>query len=368
VPLDSPFYLERRTDTEFHQAIRRGDSIVLVKGPRQVGKTSLLARGLERARQEGARVTLTDCQKLTADHLQSPSALFLHLAEMMAEELDLDLCLETFWNPARAWNVNFERFLRREVLGKLPHGEPAGSRVSEGRELPNSPGSPGPPPVRRPGVSQLASSPYLVWGLDEVDRLFGYPYASEVFGLFRAWHNERALRPSAPWSRLTQAIAYATEAHLFITDLNQSPFNVGTRLELQDFTLEQVAELNRRHGSPLQDRAAVERFFRLVGGHPYLVRCGLHRMANEGLGITEIESQAALDQGPFGEHLRRLLHSLSQDPDLGQALREALSRSACPTDESFYRLRSAGVLLGATRAAVRPRCHLYRLYLEARLS
>jgi len=30
------------------------------------------------------------------------------------------------------------------------------------------------------------------------------------------------------------AIAYATEAHMFITDMNQSPFNVGTRLSLAD--------------------------------------------------------------------------------------------------------------------------------------
>src|SRR5207245_2692151 len=51
VPLDSPFYIERRTDGEFREAIRRQDSIVLVKGPRQVGKTSLLARGLQGARE-----------------------------------------------------------------------------------------------------------------------------------------------------------------------------------------------------------------------------------------------------------------------------------------------------------------------------
>ena len=55
--------------------------------------------------------------------------------------------------------------------------------------------------------------------MDEVDRLFAYPFASEVFGLFRSWHNERALRPYAPWRQLTLAIAYATEAHLFISEL-----------------------------------------------------------------------------------------------------------------------------------------------------
>src|SRR5262245_12044597 len=54
VPLDSPFYVARKTDEEFYKAIARRDSIVLVKGARQVGKTSLLARGLQRARESGA--------------------------------------------------------------------------------------------------------------------------------------------------------------------------------------------------------------------------------------------------------------------------------------------------------------------------
>jgi hypothetical protein len=39
-------------------------------------------------------------------------------------------------------------------------------------------------------------------------------------------------------------MAYATEGRLFIRDPNQSPFNVGTRRRLEDFSLEQVAELN----------------------------------------------------------------------------------------------------------------------------
>ena len=88
--------------------------------------------------------------------------------------------------------INFERFLRREVLSKIDR--------------------------------------QIVWGLDEVDRLFSCAFGSDIFGLFRSWHNKRALDPAGPWQHLTLVIAYATEAHLFITDLNQSPFNVGTRL------------------------------------------------------------------------------------------------------------------------------------------
>ena len=47
VPLDSQFYIERPTDGEFRSAVQRRDSLILLKGARQMGKTSLLARGLQ---------------------------------------------------------------------------------------------------------------------------------------------------------------------------------------------------------------------------------------------------------------------------------------------------------------------------------
>jgi predicted AAA+ superfamily ATPase len=54
---------------------------VLVKGARQMGKTSLMARGLQEARKAGCKVVLTDFQKLNAAHLQSVEKCFLALAE-----------------------------------------------------------------------------------------------------------------------------------------------------------------------------------------------------------------------------------------------------------------------------------------------
>jgi hypothetical protein len=41
LPLDSNFYIVADTDVDFLQAIKRRDSIILVKGARQMGKTSL---------------------------------------------------------------------------------------------------------------------------------------------------------------------------------------------------------------------------------------------------------------------------------------------------------------------------------------
>jgi serine/threonine protein kinase len=329
VPLDSEYYVTRPTDHEFESAILRGDSIVLVKGARQMGKTSLLARGMQQARRTGARVVLTDLQKLNASHLASIEAFYLTLGDFLADQLDLKVLPEEGWDKRRSPNTNFERFLRREVLGVLP-------------------------------------APF-VWALDEVDRLFTCPFGSEVFGLFRAWHNERALDPCGPWSRLTLAIAYATEAHLFITDVNQSPFNVGTRLALDDFTFEQVADLNGRHGTPLQTEEELQSFFDLVGGQPYLVRRGLNELAQGAVTFANFAAHADRDEGVFGDHLRRMLVLLARDPGLTEAVGGVLNREVCPSAVNFYRLRSAGLMKGDAPQSAQFRCNIYVRYLKDRL-
>jgi DNA-binding SARP family transcriptional activator len=329
VPLQSPFYVVRPADAAFQTAVRRRDSIVLVKGPRQTGKTSLLARSLQQAREEGAVVVMSDLQKLSPEHLGSAQAFYQALARSLAEQLELTMQLQETWREADGTNENFERYVRREVLQKV-------------------------------------ASP-LVWGLDEVDRLFDLPFSGSVFALFRAWHNERSLAPSGPWGRLTLAISYATEAHLFISDLNQSPFNVGTRITLEDFTPGQVADLNGRYGSPLKDAEEERRYFRLVGGHPYLVRRGLHEMVTRPLDLAAFAMQADHDEGCYGDHLRRMLLALSQDEELCAVVRGMLQGQSCASLQSFYRLRSAGVLVGDSPRNAQFRCHVYQTYLEAHL-
>jgi len=330
MPLDSQFYIVRPVDEQFRLAIARRDSIVLVKGARQVGKTSLLARGLQQAREAGSRIILTDLQMLNEADLASVETLFLALGELIAYRLDLNARPREVWDPLHSPNFNFERYLQRHALAE--------------------------------------DSAQIVWGVDEVDRLFSRPFANEVFGLFRSWHNARSLDPEGPWRRLTLAMAYATEAHLFITDLNQSPFNVGTRLKLEDFTPEQVADLNRRYGALLRTDDEIRRYFGLVGGNPYLAQRGLSEMAQRGLALAELEARAASNDGPFGDHLRRMLASLAQDQTLLQAMIAVISCGPCPSAESFYRLHSAGLIAGDSANNARPRCHLYAAYLKEHLS
>jgi hypothetical protein len=330
VPLDSPFYLSRPTDQVLHAAIAAGESTVLIKGARQMGKTSLLARGLQRARERGQRVAHTDLQQLNAAGFESLENLYFALGNSLADALDLDVLPEDTWDSRRTPNLNLERYLRREVLGKV--------------------------------------TSHLVWGIDEVDRLLPCPFGVEAFSLMRSWHNARALDPTTPWSRLSLVIAFATEAHLFITDLNQSPFNVGTRVPLDDFTPDQVAELNRLYGNPLASDRDRQQFIELVGGQPYLVRRALHEMITRTLDFEAFRREAEKDDGIFTDHLRRLVMLLAKDAALADAVRRVVRGAPCPSQDAFLRLRAGGVFAGGTMQETRFRCGLYQRHLQRALA
>jgi len=341
VPLDSEYYIERPTDAEFRKAVERRTCVILVKGARQMGKTSLLARGLQQARAAGATVVTTDIQTLNNDDLSSIEKFYRALMKQMVKRLGLKISLDDAWRVGDSANDNFAAFLET-VLEGVPQA--------------------------------------LVWGMDEVDRLFTSEFASEVFGLFRSWHNDRMLNPDGPWTRLSMVIVYATEAYLFIKDINQSPFNVGTKIELRDFGIEEVSELNRRYGAPLETPAELQRFFALVGGSPYLVRRGLQELralaasprgAVGAYPLETFESIADQDEGPFGDHLRRILVTLAKNPVLTDAVRQVIgsagAKASIPMDD-FVRLRSAGVMAGASSNEVTLRCGLYRKFLIRHLS
>lgn len=329
LPLDSPVYITRECDQILRQSIRRSDSLIRIRGARQMGKTSLLARGLDEARQHGMRVVLTDLQVLNNSHFEDADTFLRSLARWIGRQLPHRPAPEEIWDPLNGPNANFRDFMLESVLGEL--AEP------------------------------------LVWALDEVDRLFPTPFGAEVFGVLRAWHNERALDPSLPWRNLSIVLSYATEAQLFIADLNQSPFNVGTRIPMGDFTLSEVQELNRAYASPAGSGEDIDRLYTLLGGHPYLTNRALHELAVRRMHLPVLLAEMQHENGLFGDHLRRLLTVLAQAPESEAAVREVLRSGRCPSRELFQRLWSGGVLAGNDQSDCRLRCVLYEEYLRRHL-
>lgn len=326
MPLDSPFYLTRPADAQASEALNRGVSFLLVKGARQVGKSSLLARLLRQARESGARVVRSDWQKVPHASLESDRLFLREQAETFVDYLDLDADPNARFDPALGGITGFERFLKRDVL----------------------------PTVNGP----------LVWVIDEADRLFDLPFRDDIFAMLRSWHGERASDFTGRWQKLTVVLAYATEAFLFIRDMNQSPFNIGVRVELADFTREQVGEMNRRYGGPLREEAQIDRLFALVGGHPYLVRRSLQEMRQHDRTIADIEAGVECGDSLFNDHLARLRLALQRDPEMETALRAYLREGGQPDLDRFVRLRASGVMQGDSPPEMRPRCRLYDLYLR----
>ena len=92
-------------------------------------------------------------------------------------------------------------------------------------------------------------------------------------------------------------IAHSTESYV-VMDTNSSPFNVGLAVDLAEFTSSQILDLASRHGLNWEI-GEVEQLMTMVGGHPYLVRLSLYRIAQGDLTLAELLAEAPTDAGLF---------------------------------------------------------------------
>ncbi len=322
----SPFYIVRDADGQMFNSIEARESIVLLRGPHQVGKTSLLGQGIKHVKSLGWKYVSTDFQMISSVQLNDHDLFARVLTATLARQLGISYDLEREWEDVFGPNMNMANFMRTAIAG--------------------------------------LDTP-MVWFMDEADRMFDAAFGSDFFGLVRSWHNARATDPDGPWGRLTIVISYATEARLFIRDLNQSPFNVGRRVPLSNFTLDQVSELNERYGFPVKRRSDLQALYFLLAGQPYMMRVAFDHLATGAIDFSALLETADRDDGPFGDHLRRLLAAVTQFPDVRTALRTSLDLATSAKPESIERLVAAGVLRQEPNGEVVPACDLYAQYLQA---
>ena len=319
---ESQLYVERDCDGIAQATIQRKGVTLTIKGPRQMGKSSLLMQVIDGAMKAGKQVVYLDFQLFDQDVLKSADTFYPQFCRSMAEQLGLPDTVAEHWQ-ASSGNVRCcTRYMQTQILQVL--GEP------------------------------------LVLAMDEVDRMFDADYQSDFFSMLRNWHNSRALPMNRIWKQFDLALVTATEPYHLIANLNQSPFNVGEVLPLTDFDAAQVTDLNRRHGNVLtaeEERALMA----LLNGHPYLVRRALYLIARQQLSVAALFAQADGDNGPFGDHLRYHLFRIYDNQELAQGLLQVIRAGRCP-DERIVRLLSAAGLVRRADERVVPRCQLYADY------
>lgn len=326
-PAGSPFYVERPADLEVRRAVQKHTSLVLIKGSGQTGKSSLLSRILRRASEDGITIIRTSWLTLREQDLTDIASFYRSQIADIGIQAALDIDSELLIRPERAATTHFNEFIRDHLL-------------------------------------QSVSTPVL-WAIDDVDRLFSSTFRDDVFAQFRAWHNERALDSADVLNRFTIVMTYSAEAHLAISNLNQSPFNVGTRVTLTDFTPSQALQLNVRYNNALTEMELLE-LYTLVGGHPYLMRKALLEVGRTSAKIGDLLAKSDVGDGIFTDHLNRMFEAIHTDPEISSELCNLLVKGAISYGAGM-RLCAAGVLSVDSHAALRPRNALYDRYLRRRL-
>ncbi|HKP53619.1 MAG TPA: AAA-like domain-containing protein [Chloroflexia bacterium] len=322
----SVFYIERQADRVAQATIRCPGVTMTIKGPRQMGKSSLLIRVMRTAGDVGKHVAFLDFQQFDQADMADLSTFLQQFCAMVTDRLKLEDRVAEFW-ARRGSNI------RRC------------SRYMEEHILPAVDGS-------------------LLLAMDEVDRVFDTEFRTDFFGMLRGWHNERAALEI--WQQVDLALVTSTEPYQLIENLNQSPFNVGENLDLEDFTRAQVADLNGRHNGPLRHDEEL-RLVDLLSGQPYLTRRALYLVASGRVTASDLFATATKDRGPFGDHLRYHLFRLHDKPALVAALQSVLQGKPVMDELLFFRLRGAG-LVKREGAAVVPRCQLYADYFRDHLN
>ncbi|BAY87061.1 hypothetical protein NIES267_65720 [Calothrix parasitica NIES-267] len=324
VPLDSPFYLERDgIESVCYQTLKKPASLIRVKAPKLMGKTSLLRRIISEGIKENYQGVYLDFGSVNKEVITNLDKFLRWLCSKVALELELDNQVEIAWNPAcLGSNDNCTAYFKKYILRPI-----------------NSP---------------------LILVLDEVDRLFPYSEVLEdFFGMLRSWHEKG--KTEEIWKQLRLVLAHSTEVYIPL-DYHQSPFNAGLPVELKEFNQQQIEDLANKHGIDSQD-CMLSELRKMVGGHPYLLRLGMYDVAVGKTNFQDLLQTATTEAGIYRNHLSYLLDILRAAPELVQALQQVVNSTAGVELDSveMYKLHSLGLVV-REKNHVTPRCQLYRDY------
>ncbi|MBO3460055.1 AAA-like domain-containing protein [Aetokthonos hydrillicola Thurmond2011] len=325
-PVNSAFYQERSPiESRCYSAIKEPGALIRIKAPKQMGKTSLLKRIRSESKKNDYSTVYLNFSLIETNKFTNVNDFLRCFYAYVSNQLSSAPSLQA-WDEDTPSMVNCTRTFQN-LLKKLD------------------------------GV--------LVLALDEVDKLFEYPEIYEnFFPMLRNW-NENA-NESETWEKLRLLVSHSTEDYGRL-DINQSPFNVGLPIKLEEFNEEQVKSLAIRHGL---DSKSILPIMSLVGGHPYLVRLAFYYLVRQDVSIEQLIKEATTDTGIYTEHLRRHLETLQENQELGTVFKAILKTNQIvkleQKNRQIYQLDSMG-LIKINNNIVIPRCRLYQEYFCERL-
>jgi len=334
VPLGSRLYLERPPiESRCYEEVLKPGALIRIKAPSQMGKTSLMVRILDYAKQQKSEPDPEAIHTVALSLQRADKAVFTNLDKMLrwfcasiTRKLQLPHRVDEFWSETFGSKGNCTAYFEDCILSAL-----------------NSP---------------------LVIALDQVDEVFLHPeIADDFFTLLRSWYEEAAYGDSGNplWQHLRLIIVHSTEVYIPL-DINKSPFNVGLAIDLHEFTPDQVRELAQQYGLTLSEPERSQ-LMSLIGGHPYLIQQAFYHLTHQDSTLDELIETAATDAGIYHNHLHRHLYHLQEHPDLSTAFAQVIQASVpVELDQRLaFKLHSMGLVTLQGNQVI-PSCDLYQRY------
>ncbi len=227
----SPSYVPRLADAELANAIVAGEYCYVLNS-RQMGKSSLSVRAMEALTELGIRVAFIDLTKFGGRNVGVEQWYIGLVSEIGRVTGQAEQMLD-YWDRHTKFGP-MQRFFGalREVC--------------------------------------LKESPVpLCLMVDEVDATLSLSFsADEFFAGIRECFNRRAQDPE--FKRLTFCLIGVASPSDLIQNAQTTPFNVGRRIELRDFTFQEAQRLQEGLGP--NGLLRLRRIFHWTNGHPYLTQ------------------------------------------------------------------------------------------------